>query len=330
MFEWGDDRRFNSYSRYFRELMGARVQKVAINAGFTCPNRDGTVGVGGCTFCNNEAFTPSYCMGGHSVTRQIDEGIEFHSRRYRKAEKYLAYFQSFSNTHAPLDALRAIYDEALAHPLIAGIVVGTRPDCVDVEKLDYFAGLARDRYVAIEYGIESTYDETLRAVNRGHDFACARRAVEMTAERGRALTHASGCGLHTGGHFILGFSGETDDLLMAQVEAINSLPLTTVKFHQLQIFRGTAMADDYGRDPEKFSFKSMDEYIDFFIEILRRLRPSLVVERFAGEAPPRHRVGRDWGLVRNEELAARLDRRLGELDVRQGDLYTAPAPEVSL
>ncbi len=311
MFEWGDNRRFNSYSRYFRETMGGRVQKVAINAGFTCPNRDGSLSAGGCTFCNNAAFTPSYCQPSKSVTQQIDEGIEFHSRRYRKAERYLAYFQSFSNTYAPLDTLRTIYGEALAHPAVAGIVVGTRPDCVDGEKLDFFARLARDRYVAIEYGIESTFDETLRAINRGHDFACARRAVEMTAERG----------IHTGGHFILGFPGETDEMLLAQADTINSLPLTTVKFHQLQIFKDTAMADEYARDPRRFVFRGMEEYIDFFIEILRRLRPSLVVERFAGEAPPRHRVGAGWGLVRNEELAARLDRRLTELDVRQGDIY---------
>ncbi len=311
MYEWGDDRRFNSYSRYFRELMGGRVQKVAINAGFTCPNRDGTVTTGGCTFCNNEAFTPSYCMGGHTITRQIDEGIDFHARRYRKAEKYLAYFQSFSNTHAPLETLKTIYGEALAHPRVAGIVVGTRPDCVDGEKLDWFAGVARDRYVAIEYGIESTYDSTLRAVNRGHDFAAARRAVEMTAGRG----------LHVGAHFILGFPGETDEMLLAQAATINSLPLTTVKFHQLQIFRNTPMAEEWERAPGRFVFRGMEQYIDFFIDILRRLRPTLVIERFAGEAPPRHRVGRDWGLVRNEELAARLDRRLAELGVWQGDLY---------
>jgi radical SAM protein (TIGR01212 family) len=311
MFEWGDERRFNSYARYFRERLGGRVQKVAINAGHTCPNRDGTVGVGGCTFCNNEAFTPSYCQPSKSVTQQIDEGIEFHVRRYRRAGRYLAYFQSFSNTYASLDALRRVYDEALAHPLVVGIVVGTRPDCVDGAKLDYFAGLARSHYVAIEYGIESTYDDTLRAVNRGHDFETARRAIEMTAGRGIAV----------GGHFILGLPGETDEMSLTQVDMINALPLTTVKFHQLQIFRNTALAAEYERDPARFTFRGMEEYVDFFVEILRRLRPSLVVERFAGEAPPRHRVGPDWGLVRNEELAAMLDRRLAERDTFQGELY---------
>ena len=239
MYAWGDNRRFNSYSGYFRRMFGCRVQKLSVDAGFTCPNRDGTISGGGCTFCNNGAFTPSYCMPAKGVRRQIEEGIEFHRRRYRTASKYLVYFQSFSNTYAPLERLKEVYGEALAHPDVAGIVVGTRPDCVDAEKLDYFAELARGRYVAVEYGIESTRDETLRAVNRGHDFACARRAVEMTAARG----------LHVGAHSILGLPGETDAMLLEQVAAINSLPLTTLKFHQLQVFRGTAMAAEYDADP---------------------------------------------------------------------------------
>ena len=159
MYAWGDNRRFNSYSGYFRRMFGCRVQKLSVDAGFTCPNRDGTISGGGCTFCNNGAFTPSYCMPVKGVRRQIEEGIEFHRRRYRTASKYLVYFQSFSNTYAPLERLKEVYGEALAHPDVAGIVVGTRPDCVDAEKLDYFAELARGRYVAVEYGIESTRDE---------------------------------------------------------------------------------------------------------------------------------------------------------------------------
>ena len=188
IYPWGDSRRFNSYAGYFRRTFGSRVQKLSVDAGFGCPNRDGTISTGGCTFCNNGAFTPSYCSPAKSVRQQIEEGIEFHRRRYRAAGRYLVYFQAYSNTHAPLARLRELYAEALAHPLVAGLVIGTRPDCVDEEKLDYLAGLARDRYVAVEYGIESTSDATLRAVNRGHDFAAARRAVEMTAAReiGRA------------------------------------------------------------------------------------------------------------------------------------------------
>ena len=311
IYPWGDTRPFNSYAGYFRRTFGGRVQKVAVNAGFTCPNRDGTVGTGGCTFCNNGAFTPSYCQPAKSVTQQIDEGIEFHRRRYRTAERYLAYFQSYSNTYAPVERLRELYDEALSHPLVTGVVVGTRPDCVDEEKLDLFASLTRDKYVAIEYGIESTDDVTLRAVNRGHDFATARRAVEMTVQRG----------LHVGAHFILGLPGQSDADLVAQTDVINSLPLTTIKFHQLQVFAGTAMAAEYDADPSRFRFWEVDEYIDLFIEILRRLRPDIVVERFASEAPPRYHYGRNWGLIRNETLLARLEKRLLETGAYQGEKF---------
>lgn len=310
MYPWGDERPYNSYSTYFRRLFGERVQKVAINAGFTCPNRDGKVGFGGCTFCNNEAFTPSYCQPSKSITQQIEEGVEFHRRRYRNATRYLAYFQSFSNTYAPLEQLRELYDEALSHPLVAGVVVGTRPDCVDEAKLDYFAELAKRYYVTIEYGIESTYDDTLRSINRGHDFAAAERAVAMTAERGIAV----------GAHFVLGLPGESDEMILRQVERINNLPLTTVKFHQLQVFRSTAMEREYDLHPERFRFWELDEYIDLFVEILRRLRPDIVVERFASEAPPRYHYGRNWGLVRNETLWSMLEKRLMERGASQGDM----------
>lgn len=310
-YPWGDDRPFNSYSGYFRRLFGSRVQKLAVNAGFTCPNRDGRVSVGGCTFCNNEAFTPSYCKPSKSVSQQIEEGIEFHRNRYRCAEQYLVYFQSFSNTYAPLEQLRRIYDEALSVPGVTGIVVGTRPDCVDDTVLDYFASLAQRCYVTIEYGIESCYDATLASINRGHDFECARRAVEATASRG----------IHTGAHFILGLPGETDAMMTEQADIINSLPLTTVKFHQLQIFRDTPMAADFDANPDKYQFKELTQYIDFFIGILQRLRPDLVVERFAGEAPPRYHYGPNWGLVRNEQLLTMLENRLNETGAYQSQLW---------
>jgi radical SAM protein (TIGR01212 family) len=303
-------RRWFSYSDYFRQLTGGRVQKLAVNAGFTCPNRDGTLGTGGCTFCLNDAFTPSYCMTGGDVAWQLREGIEFHRRRYRRAEKYLAYFQSFSNTYAPVERLREIYEGALEVEGVMGIVVGTRPDCVDGAVLDLLEELSRKYYVALEYGIESCYDQTLLAVNRGHDFDCARRAVHATAERGIAV----------GAHFILGFPGETDEMLIEQVAAINSLPLTSVKFHQLQIFAGTAMERDYRQHPEHYRFWTLAEYIDLFIEILRRLRPDIAVERFAGEAPPRYHAGPSWGLIRNEQLTAMLEKRMEELDARQGTI----------
>ena len=311
IYPWGDERRFNSYAAHFRRVFGHRMQKVTINAGFSCPNRDGKISTGGCTFCDNAGFTPSYCDSAKSITQQIDEGIEFHRKRYRTAQQYLAYFQSFSNTYAPLERLRECYDEALAHPDIAGIVVGTRPDCVDEQKLDYFAELSRKKYVTIEYGVESCYDETLRRINRGHDFATAERAIQMTAERG----------IHCGAHFILGLPGESDEMLIKQVERINALPLTTVKFHQLQLFRGTPLAREWDEHPERFRFWTIEEYLDLFVEILRRLRPDIVVERFAGEAPPRYHHTEGWGLVRNEQLLAMLDKRLEQRGVHQGDIF---------
>ncbi len=314
---WGDSRRFNSYAAYFRRTFGHRMQKVTVNAGFSCPNRDGTLSTGGCTFCDNAAFTPSYCQSHKSITQQIDEGIEFHRRRYRTAEQYLAYFQSYSNTYAPLERLMKSYGEALSHPNIAGIVVGTRPDCIDEQKLDYFASLAKEKYVAIEYGVESCYDTTLKRINRGHDFSTAEQAIKLTAERG----------IHCGAHFILGLPGESEQMLIDQVERINRLPLTTIKFHQLQLFRGTQMAAEYDAHPEEFRFWTIEEYLDLFIEILRRLRPDIVVERFAGEAPPRHHHTKGWGLIRNEQLLAMLDERLARKDAHQGDFFNIFATE---
>ena len=311
LYAWGDERRYNSYAGYFRRLFGRRMQKLSVDAGFSCPNRDGRLATGGCTFCNNGAFTPSYCSRGLSITRQIEEGIAFHRWRYREAQRYLVYFQSFSNTYAPLEVLRERYEEALAHPDVAGLIIGTRPDCVDEAVLDYLAELARDRYVAVEYGIESVYDASLRAVNRGHDFATAERAVQMTTERGLAC----------GAHFILGLPGETDEMILEGVKAINRLNLTTVKFHQLQIFRDTAMALEFDEHPDRFRFWTVDAYIDLVVEVLRRLRPDVVVERFASEAPPRYHHGPNWGLIRNEELWRRLEERLRERDTYQGELY---------
>ena len=316
-YPWGDERRFNSYAAYFKRTFGSRMQKVTINAGFSCPNRDGKLSTGGCTFCRNDAFTPAYCQSDKSITQQIDEGIEFHRRRYRTAQRYLAYFQSFSNTYAPLERLRECYDEALAHPDIAGIVVGTRPDCIDEEKLDYFAELAKRKYVIIEYGVESCYDSTLKRINRGHDFATAERAIRLTAERG----------IHCGAHFILGLPGESDEMLIEQVEKINSLPLTTIKFHQLQLFKDTPMAREYDLHPEEFRFWTVEEYIELFVEIVRRLRPDIVIERFAGEAPPRYHHLEGWGLVRNETLLMMLDKELERKNVHQGDIFNIFAPK---
>ena len=303
--------RYNSYIGYFRKTYGERLQKVVVDAGFTCPNRDGLVGTGGCTYCDNAAFHPGYSTAGIPIHEQIDEGIKFHRVRYRKAEKFLAYFQPYSNTYAPVDRLRTLYEEALSHPLVAGIVIGTRPDCVDEEKLDWLASLARSHVVVIEYGIESVYDRTLRRINRGHTFEDALRAVEMTAARG----------LTQGAHFIFGLPGESVEDMLAYAPIINSMPLHSVKFHQLQIVRGTAMEREFASRPSDFVSFPLDGYLDFMTDLLERLRPDLYIERFAGEVPPRFVNSTPWGLLRNTELIRLLEQRLEERDTFQGRLY---------
>lgn len=310
-FPWGHQRRFNTYTDYFRKVFGERVQKVTIDAGFTCPNRDGTKGTGGCTYCNNDGFNPSYCQPQKSITQQIDEGKEFHTVRYRRASKYLAYFQAFSNTYAPAVTLRKLYSEALEHPDIIGLVIGTRPDCVDDEKLAYLASLAKDYYIQIEYGIESCYNESLEKINRGHTFEESARAIEETHR----------LGIKTGAHIIFGFPWETKEQMLAQTEILNRLPLDTLKFHQLQIVKGTTMEEQYLENPDSFWFFGIDEYIDFFIDFLERLNPAFVVERFTSEVPPRYLAGPGWGLIRTYELLQKLEKRLAERETWQGRLY---------
>ena len=305
-----DGKRYNSFVGYFKRKYGERLQKIVLDAGFTCPNRDGKVGRGGCTYCDNAAFHPSYSTAGKSLHQQMDEGIEFHKVRYRTTEHYLAYFQSFSNTYAPLERLKALYEEALSHPDVVGIVIGTRPDCVDEEKLDYIAELAKKHVVIVEYGIESCYDRTLGRINRGHDFETARRAVEMTAQRG----------IDVGAHFILGLPGETKQMMLDSCALINALPIRSVKFHQLQIVKGTRMEKEYAECPEDFERFSLDEYLDFFTDMLERLRPDLFIERFVGEVPPRFVNETPWGLIRNVELLRLLEKRLEERDSWQGRL----------
>ena len=305
-----DGKRYNSFVGYFKRKYGERLQKIVLDAGFTCPNRDGKVGRGGCTYCDNAAFHPSYSTAGKSLHQQMDEGIEFHKVRYRTTEHYLAYFQSFSNTYAPLQRLKALYEEALSHPDVVGIVIGTRPDCVDEEKLDYIAELAKKHVVIVEYGIESCYDRTLGRINRGHDFETARRAVEITAQRG----------IDVGAHFILGLPGETKQMMLDSCALINALPIRSVKFHQLQIVKGTRMEKEYAECPEDFERFSLDEYLDFFTDMLERLRPDLFIERFVGEVPPRFVNETPWGLIRNVELLRLLEKRLEERDTWQGRL----------
>lgn len=314
---------YRTQSQYFRELFGTRVQKLSIDAGFSCPNRDGTTGsIDGCAFCLNAAFNPSYCRRVASITEQIEEGIAFHRRRYRSAIQYLAYFQAYTNTYAPVEVLRDRYHQALQHESVIGMVVGTRPDCINSECLDLLCELSQSHYVAVEYGIESCYDRTLAAINRGHDIACAAQAVSLTAARG----------IPVGAHFIIGLPGEGSVDILKGIPFINSLPLTSIKFHQLQILCGTRMEHLYLTDETfRASLPSLPlpDYIVLLCDIIERLRPDLVVERLAGEVPPRYQAApersfrrADGRLLRNEEIPPMVEAELIRRGTYQGSKYT--------
>lgn len=311
MYSWGDNRRFNSYKRFLLERFGGRMQKLTLNAGFTCPNRDGSIGVGGCTYCVNDAFNPSYCDVRKSVRQQLDEGIEFHQNRYRRADGYLAYFQAYSNTYASLEKMKEIYTPAIEHPLVKGIVVGTRPDCIDEQKLEFFAELQKSMFVSIEYGVESCFDETLVRINRGHTFQQAVDAFTLTKQ----------FGIHTAGHFMFGLPGETPEKWMAAVPLMNALPMDGIKFHQLQLIRDTKMEREYYEKKEDFYPFTMDNYIPFIVDITERLNPHFVIERFAGEVPPRFLRENTWGLTRYDVVLQRIEKELAARDTWQGKVY---------
>ena len=311
IYPWGSPRRFNAFSDSFRSIHGSRMQKVSIDAGFTCPNRDGTKGTGGCTYCNNKAFNPSYCTPEKPVIQQINEGIEFHRRRYRRAEAFLAYFQAYSNTYASTEVLRKMYNEALSHKDIRGLVIGTRPDCVNDEILDLLKELSEHCIVMLEFGIESCYDSTLTRINRGHTFAEAVKALEASHSRG----------LDTGAHFIFGLPGETREEMLKEADIISGLPLNRVKFHQLQIIRGTAMEREYNERPGDFEMFAWENYLNFIIRFIERLNPSIQIERFTGEAPPRFLAKEMWGKKRTDVIVGLIEKRLEELDTWQGRLY---------
>ena len=307
IYPWGTERRLNAYSDYFRKHFGQRVQKITIDAGFTCPNRDGTCGTGGCTFCNNKAFIPSYNHPEKLVSDQILQGMTFHKKRYRKATQYLAYFQAYTNTYAGLDELKALYEQALRVPGIIGIVVGTRPDCVDDEKLDYFQELSKRCHMVVEYGIESVFNRTLERVNRGHDVETSLRAIQETAERG----------IHVGGHLIVGLPGEKREDFLEAAEVVSTWPLSNIKFHQLQLIKGTAMALEYEESPDDFMEFTMESYLQLMMEMLERLNPAFVVERIAGEVNPGMGLREGWG-VRYDAVLRAFEELLEKHESWQG------------
>lgn len=304
-----EEKRYRDFPSFFKTLFAERVQKLSVDGGFTCPNRDGSRGRGGCTYCNNESFNPAYCRLATGIGAQIEEGKRFFARKYL-GQKYLAYFQAYSNTYAPLEVLRQRYEEALACEDVVGLVVATRPDAVSEEVLDYLEELARDYYVCVEYGVESADDATLRRINRGHTFAEAETAIRLTADRG----------ITVGAHLIFGLPGESRESMLAGAVRLCDLPIDVLKLHQLQIIRGTRMAEEYMEAAGRFRLYSLEEYLDFVVDVIEHIRPDVYLERFVNQAPEEYLIAPHWG-VKNFEFVAKLDKRLRERDTWQGKYY---------
>lgn len=301
---------YNDFPNFLRKYFSFKVQKISLNAGFTCPNRDGTKGWGGCTYCNNQTFNPEYCRTEKTITTQLEEGKRFFFHKYPDM-KYLAYFQAYTNTYAELEGLKRKYEEALEVDDVVGLVIGTRPDCMPEDLLHYLEELNKHFFLMVEYGIESACDETLLRINRGHTYADTAEAVQRTAA----------CGILTGGHVILGLPGESSDNIIAQAEVLSDLPLSTLKIHQLQLIRGTRMAHEYADNPAGFHlFTDVDEYIELVIDYVEHLRPDIVVERFVSQSPKDLLIAPDWGL-KNYEFVSRLQKRMKERGAYQGKKY---------
>lgn len=307
--------RYNDLSAYLSAHFPYKVQKISLNAGFTCPNRDGTVGYGGCTYCNNQTFNPAYCKTEKTVTEQLEEGKQFFARKYPEM-KFLAYFQAYTNTYAELEELKRKYEEALQVKDVVGIVIGTRPDCMPDTLLDYLEELNQRTFLIVEYGVESTDNDTLKRINRGHTFEVAEEAIRMTAARG----------IRVGAHIILGLPGETNDQLIKQASVLSALPLTTLKLHQLQLIKGTRMAHEFEMQPEDFYLYSADEYIDLVIDYVEHLRSDIVLERFVSQSPKELLIAPDWGL-KNHEFTDKVKKRMRERDAWQGKKYAIKKEE---
>lgn len=302
---------YKEFPELLSELFPYKVQKISVNAGFTCPNRDGSKGYGGCTYCNNQSFSPGYGKPKKTITEQMGDGIQFFSHKYPEM-KYLAYFQSYTNTYDPVEDLISKYEEALAYPNVVGLIVGTRPDCMPDKLLDYFEELSKKTFVLIEYGVESTLNTTLDNINRLHSWEESIEAIIKTADRG----------LRVGAHMILGLPGETHEDYLNHARKLSQLPITTIKLHQIQIIRGTVMAKQYKDNPEMFHIFESDEYVDLCIDFAEVLNPNIYIERFASQSPKQLLIAPDWGL-KNYELVYKIVKRFEERGTWQGKKYEA-------
>lgn len=295
---------YKEFGTWLQAELGCKAQKLSVDAGLTCPNRDGTLGRGGCTFCDNRTFNPAYCRQGGSIADQLEAGKRFFSRKY-PSMKYLAYFQSYSNSYGTLSHLKELYEEALRVPDVVGLVIGTRPDCMPDALLEYLEELNRRTFLLVEYGVESANEETLVRVNRGHTFAQARECIIRTAQRG----------IRVGVHMILGFPWETRSELIRQAQLIASLPITTLKLHQLQVIRGTQLAREYELHP--WPLPTAEEYVDLVLEYISHLPPSLVLERFVSQSPPEYVIAPRWGL-KNHEFSALVKKAMQKRSTQLG------------
>lgn len=308
--QFNNNKRYNDYSSFIKNKFKERVQKISLDTGFTCPNRDGTKGIGGCTYCNNNTFNPYYCKPSKSITQQLNEGITFFAKKY-KTQKYLAYFQAYTNTYADINLVKKLYLEAINHPKIIGLVIGTRPDCISEDLINFLADLAKNHFISLEFGVESTLNRTLRAVNRCHTFEETKSAYDLAKNKG----------LHLGAHMIIGLPGENKKDILNHAKKLSKLPIETLKLHQLQIVKHTMMAIQLQENPELFNLFSAEEYIDLITDFVALLRPDIILERFISESPTHLLIAPQWNGIKNFEIVAKIDKKLIEKDLWQGKFY---------
>jgi uncharacterized protein len=303
-------KRYLDYSSFIKSTFGERVQKISLDIGFSCPNRDGSKGYGGCTYCNNETFNPDYCKPTKSIKEQLEQGIAFFGKKY-KSQKYLAYFQAYTNTYADFESLKKMYEEALSVKGIIGLVIGTRPDCISDEIIDYLSFLSNKYFISLEFGVESTNERTLVSVNRCHTFEASKITFEKCKNKG----------FHLGAHIIIGLPGETKSELLNHALELSKLPIDTLKLHHLQIVKNSIMEVQYKRNPENFDLFTSETYIDFITDFIGKLRPNIIIERFISEAPQDLLVAPKWNNLKNFEIVAKIDKKLTEKNMWQGKFY---------
>jgi len=311
IYAWGHSRRFNDYAAHIKNAFGGRVQKISVNVGFSCPNRDGSKGTGGCIYCDNITFKPGYCESGVTVKDQILEGVQFFEKKYPDM-RYLAYFQSYTNTYSPIDELKRLYLQAISHPKVIGLIIGTRPDCINKDILLMLKQIARDIPVTIEFGIESTLDNTLHEINRCHTWADTINAINLCNEYG----------IEVGAHLILGLPSESKSQMLEHAQKISALPIKTLKLHQLQIIMNTELARRYQLNPNYVQLFGLDEYIDFVIQFIEMLNPAIIIERFVSVSPTDKLIAPKWNRMKNFEIVAKIEKELERCNTFQGRLYT--------